>query len=152
MHSDDDSAEANVTEIEIDGVVIATIAQNALHVDIGRLRRLLDEHRSATVVGVVPPAMSPAARHSACTCSVALLADTGVDAVCVVAPVTDAIKRVRNGIVVETVARDDLRWARPPAFAHRSVIEQALNKTGDMATTISLLPDPPDTLSVLPSA
>ena len=150
MHSDDDSPEASVTDI--DGVVVATVAQDDLRVDIGRLRRLLDERRAATVIGVVPAAMSAPARQSACTRAVELLADTDVDAICVVAPVTDAIKRVRDGIVVATVARDELRWARPPAFVRRSVIEQALNKTGHEAATMSLLPDPPDTLRILASA
>ena len=149
MHSDDDSAEASVTDV--DGVVVATVAQDELRVDSGRLRRLLDEHRAATVIGVVPAAMPLAARQSACRRAVELLSDVEADvgAVCVVAAVTDAIKRVSNGIVVETVARDSLRWVRAPAFVERSVVEHVLATAGDGATTMSLLPAPPVTLSVL---
>ena len=147
MHSDDDSAEASVTEI--DGVAVATLAQEALHVDIGELRRLLDEHRAATVIGVVPPGMSSVARYDACARAVEQFADSDIDAACAVVAVTDAIKRVRNGLVVETVARDALVWARPPVFVKRSDIEHALIQAVDGTTTRSLLPDPPATLRAL---
>jgi len=150
VHSDDDSAEASVTEI--DGVAVATLAQEALHVDIGELRRLLDEHRAATVIGVVPPGMSSVARYDACARAVEQFADSDIDAACAVVAVTDAIKRVRNGLVVETVARDALRWARPPAFVKRSGIEHALIATVNGATTMSLVPRSPVTLHVLAPA
>jgi hypothetical protein len=148
VHSDDDSADVSV--LEIDGVVIATVAQETLDVDNGRLRRLLDEHRAATVIGLVPPAMSLSARRAACSRAVELLiSGVDVDAVCAVVAVTDAIKRVSNGIVVETVARDDLRWARAPAFVKRSVVERVLTTASTDAATISLLPTPPATVVVL---
>jgi 2-C-methyl-D-erythritol 4-phosphate cytidylyltransferase len=62
------------------------------------------------------------------------------DALVSTSGVSDAVKEVRDGVIVRSIDRSDLVYGIPPAVIKRSALEQALNKTdGDLIDPVSVV-------------
>jgi 2-C-methyl-D-erythritol 4-phosphate cytidylyltransferase len=57
----------------------------------------------------------------------ALDEDEGIDAAIAAVPMTDTVKRVRNGLVSETLDRSELWAVQTPQVFHRAALERALD-------------------------
>lgn len=141
MHDDDTTEQRSEPPLALDrsgrpaAVVVlvqpADAPSDGVWVDVDEARLALDEQPDAPLVVV----LAAEGRANDVLCRVEddrrIDTDLVVDAV----PVTDAVKRVHDGVVVETVDRASLRCLRAPAVARRSFVETAV---GSAAATTAI--------------
>ncbi len=109
------------------GAVLALVQpadapSDGVWVDVDEARFALDEHPGAALVVVL--AVEGRVNDVLCRVEDDWRVDT--DLVADAVPVTDAVKRVHDGVVVETVDRASLRRLRAPAVARREFVESAI--------------------------
>ena len=144
MHDDDTTEQRSEPPLTLDRsgrpAAVVVLVQSAdapadgVWIDVDEARLALDEQPDAALVVV----LAAEGRANDVLCRVEddrrIDTDLVVDAV----PVTDAVKRVHDGVVVETVDRASLRRLRSPAVARRSFVETAVGSAA-AATAIDLV-------------
>ena len=144
MHDDDTTEQRSEPPLTLDRpgrpAAVVVLAQQAdapadgVWIDVEEARLALDEQPDAALVVV----LTAEGRANDVLCRVGddrrIDTDLVVDAV----PVTDAVKRVHDGVVAETVDRASLRRLRAPAVARRSFVETAVGSAAG-TTAIDLV-------------
>ena len=141
MHDDDTTEQRSEPPLTLDrsgrpaAVVVlvqpADAPADGVWMDVDEARLALDEQPDAALVVVI----TAEGRANDVLCRVGDDRRIDTDLVADAVPVTDAVKRVRDGVVVETVDRASLRRLRAPAVARRSFVETAV---GSAAATTAI--------------